>query len=183
MSEGLPLEELRDEHSVALDVMREASDEVRAITASAPSAWGPEADKLLWRLRELRRALVLHFRKEEEGLFPDVRAKVAEGAPPKDILAQFFGEQADDDLTAHHLLRQRTQALLSHLQELQRTGQLDAESCERLPALADSTSDLLQRHAEKENKLVFPMIERLLDESQMAAVRDRMGAISLGLKE
>jgi len=183
MSEGLPLEELRSEHDVALAVMRQVREEARAITASAPSTWSPGADKLVWRLRELRRALLLHFRKEEEGLFPDVRARVAEGAPPKDILAQFFGDQADDDLKAHHLLRQRTEALLRRLQELQRTGQLDAASCDPLPALADSTLDLLRRHAEKEHKLVFPMIERLLDESQIAAVRDRMRAISLGLAE
>jgi len=183
MSKGLPLEELRSEHDVALAVMREVRDEARAITASAPSTWSPGADKFLWRLRELRRALLLHFRKEEEALFPDVRAKVAEGAPAKDILGAFFGDQADDDLKAHHLLRQRTETLLDQLQELQRRGHLDAASCGPLAALADSTLDLLQRHADKEHKLVFPMIERLLDDSQIAAVRDRMRAISLGLAE
>ena len=179
MSKGLPLEELRSEHDVALAVMREVRDEARAITASAPSTWSPGADKFLWRLRELRRALLLHFRKEEEALFPDVRAKVAEGAPAKDILGAFFGDQADDDLKAHHLLRQRTEELLRHLQELQRTAQIEAASCDPLAALADSTLDLLQRHAEKEHRLVFPMIERLLDDSQIAAVRERMRAISL----
>lgn len=183
MSEGLPLEELRSEHEVALDVMRQVAEEARAITAGAPSEWGLEADRLLWRLRELRRALLLHFRKEEDGLFPDVRAQVAEGAPPKDILSQFFSDQADDDLKAHQLLRQRAQSLLRQLQELQRTGRLDVASCKPLPALADSALDLLRRHAQKEDRLIFPMVERLLDDNQIAAVRERMRAISLALEK
>jgi hemerythrin-like domain-containing protein len=54
---------------------------------------------------------------------------------------------------------------------------LDPETSGRLRGLTNATRDLLERHADKEHKLVFPMIERLLDPEQMAAAGERMRAL------
>ena len=172
MSDISPMEELRKEHESALEAMRGLADRVRTLAPGRQAA-----DDLGKQLSSLRQELLLHFRKEEEALFPDVREMVAEGAPKVDILSQFFSEEADDDLRAHYLLLRWTQELATLLAEVGRAGSLDSDSAGRVRGLVNATLDLLQRHADKEQKLVFPMIERLLDASQMAAVKERMRAI------
>ena len=174
MSERLPTDELRAEHEVALRGMGEvveASALLRSV--SSDKAW----EAVGARLGRLREGLLLHFRKEEEGLFPEVAAMAAQGAPRVDILGQFFGEQADDDLTAHALLRQRMDEMAAVVVEVVKRRRGGGSEAERLGTLVEATRDLLERHAGKEDRLVFPMIERVLSPEQMAAVRERMEAI------
>jgi iron-sulfur cluster repair protein YtfE (RIC family) len=126
----------------------------------------------------LEQAMLLHFRKEEEGLYPEVQRITAEGAPAVDILSQFFGQQADDDLTAHRLLRGRMREMLGLLEAVRGAREFDSGWSEGLRAVVGAAQDLLTRHARKEDTLVFPMIERLLDDAQMAAAGERMRIIA-----
>ena len=165
---------LRHEHDVAIGLMTSILDQARAF-ASSPSGSESSAD-MRTTLQELRGAMLLHFRVEEDGLYPDARQIAAEGAPRVDILTSFFNEESDDDLKAHALLRARLKELGAMLDRAHTDG-LSAELAARLASTAHVTHDLLSRHASKETTVIFPLIERFLDTAQMAAVEGRMRSI------
>jgi iron-sulfur cluster repair protein YtfE (RIC family) len=185
MRAGLPTDQLRREHEVALASMRQLRDACRESAewgcrgrpAVAHDASGKHMEGVGAMLSQVRSMLLLHFRKEEEGLFPDVQQMVSEGAPAVDIIAGFFREQSDDDLKAHTLLRGRMTEMGELLASLRSSETRCEETAKQLQLKAESTHDLLARHADKENTVVFPMIERLLDKPQMAVVVGRIQAI------
>jgi len=177
MDEKTPTDELRDEHEHARAAIAEFQRKIDVLCDGTDSSSPEVAGDLRNDLDQLCRSLLLHFRKEEEGLFPDVLQMVSRGAPRVDILGEFFGEETDDDLKAHHLLRGRLRQLRELLDAADKADGLDPETSGRLRALTSATRDLLERHADKEHKLVFPMIERLLDPEQMAAAGERMRAL------
>lgn len=180
MGEKTPTDELRNEHEHARAAIAEFQRKIDVLCAGPDSSWPEVAGDLRNDLDELCRALLLHFRKEEEGLFPEVIQMVSRGAPRVDILGEFFGEETDDDLKAHHLLRSRLRQLRELLDAADKADSLDPETSGRLRGLTDATRDLLERHIDKEHRLVFPMIERLLDSTQMAAAGERMRALQTG---
>ena len=170
MSERTPVDALRAEHEVVRGKMSELAEAVLGLRAEEGKQWGEVGEGLCSRAAELRDALVMHVRKEEEGLFPDVIGMVSRGAPRVDILSSFFGAEADDDLKAHTLLRSRLKEVAALLDGAEEAGECDTATAARL-------GTVLERHAKKEHELVFPMIERLLDDSQMAAVGERLAKI------
>lgn len=176
--ERSPTDELREEHDVALAEMARLRETAATLLRGGESVPEDAGDELSARLADLGRTLGLHFRKEEEGLFPEVQEMASEGAPRVDILSEFFGEEAEEDLMAHHLLRGRLREVGELVQGVAEAGEVDGESSGRLRGLVESMQDLLARHARKESELVFPMVERLLDEKQVAAVRERFAAIA-----
>ena len=178
MSERLPTDELRAEHDVALGQINELVEAAAGVRNRESRAWEEVGRGLRERVEELGGALLLHFRKEEEGLFTDVVAMVSKDAPRVDILAHFFEEEADDDLKAHTLLRGRLKELTALLDKAEKARKLEAEEAARFDLLANLARDLLERHAKKEHELVFPMIERLLDDEQMRAAWTRIREIS-----
>ena len=70
MSERTPVDALRAEHEVVRGKMKELADAVLSLPAEERKQWGEVGEGLRSRVAELREALVVHFRKEEEGLFP-----------------------------------------------------------------------------------------------------------------
>jgi len=177
MTEARPTDELRREHEKGVTAMRRLWEHCRDRPPVAHPTWAGHIASVGAALSELRSLLGMHFRKEEEGLFPDVRRMVSEGAPAVDIIASFFQDQSDEDLKAHSLLRSRMAEMADLAARLQsREGHCE-EAAKELEAKAAFTCDLLERHAGKENTAVFPLIERLLDKSQMSAVAERMQAI------
>lgn len=175
MSQRSPTEELREEHEFALSQLQQFAAAVGRATSSRE---GPEADALRARLNELEQRMLLHFRKEEEALYPELQKQVAKGAPRADILAQFFGEAADDDLTAHRLLRGRLREMQGLLAGAARAQQAEGYSLEGLQAVASASLDLLTRHIEKENGVIFPMVERLLAAAELATAAAHMRRIA-----
>jgi hemerythrin-like domain-containing protein len=180
MSGKSPTEELREEHETGLAQMRDLKTAIGSAGSAAEETGAEVAEDLRSRVETFQRAMLPHFRKEEEGLYPDVQGIAAAGAPAVDILSQFFGEAADDDITAHHLLRGRIREMLALLEATARLGNRGSQWVEGLLSVASASLDLLARHVEKENRLIFPMIERLLDGEQMAAAAARMRAIARG---
>jgi hemerythrin-like domain-containing protein len=174
MSSTSQLAILRHEHDVAIGLMTSILDQAQAFASSSSGSQSP-AD-MRRAMQELGDAMLLHFRVEEEGLYPRARQIAAEGAPRVDILTSFFNEESDDDLKAHALLRARLKELGAMLDRA-RTDGLSAELAARLASAAHATHDLLSRHASKETTLIFPLIERFLDTAQMAAVEERMRSI------
>lgn len=172
-----PTDELRREHEAILAQVTEFASAIDRITGRIRN-WDEVGAGIRRLLGAFRRPLLLHFRKEEEGLYPDVREAVSRGAPKGDILSQFFSEQADDDIVAHRLLRGRLRDVITKLDAFEQAGRAEAIAIDRLQALVHGALGLLQRHADREGTLVFPMIERLLPEDQMAAAADRIQAIA-----
>jgi len=180
MTTEAPLDKLRHDHAAATQAVKLVADLVADLTGAPPTAW-PDIGERLRGERRLRTSveglaqiLLPHFRLEEEVLFPQVRAMMSEGAPAVDILSQFLDGEADDDLTAHFLLRSRLRELTSVLDAGQQPGGLGADELAVIRTTTNLLADVLRRHAEKEHKLIFPMIERMLDPAQMAEVAERM---------
>jgi regulator of cell morphogenesis and NO signaling len=177
MSGTLPLQELNGEHqSLAADV-RQIEAAVREIGAAQAPSWAEDARTLRDQVEMFRRALAMHFRREEEGLFPDAQRMVADQAGPGDALSQFFAEEADEDTSAHASLRTRVKDVLSLAEAMTRATGPDQESLGRLRALVSTTRSLLESHADRESKIIFPMIARALNDDQMEQVARRMNQL------
>jgi regulator of cell morphogenesis and NO signaling len=177
MSGTLPLQELNGEHqSLAADV-RQIEAAVREIGAAQAPSWAEDARTLRDQVEMFRRALAMHFRREEEGLFPDAQRMVADQAGPGDALSQFFAEEGDEDTSAHASLRTRVKDVLSLAEAMTRATGPDQESLGRLRALVSTTRSLLESHADRESKIIFPMIARALNDDQMEQVARRMNQL------
>jgi hemerythrin-like domain-containing protein len=128
-------------------------------------------------LELLSRRLRVHFRREEEGVFPEAQRMVSEGAQGADVFGRFFAQEAEDDMGAHAALARRANEMAEMLGQMQDAGGPDEASARRLLVLAKLTATLLERHAAKEDTLIFPMIEKSLTPAQVDEVRDRLRAL------
>lgn len=174
MADDSQLDLLLQEHDAARKLIEALHDEVRALGSSRTEAASLSACRNC--LDSLREALLLHFRVEEEGLFPDVQRIVGEGAPKVDILSSFFGDESEEDLKAHTLLRARMKEFADLCEQAQ-SSSADENAAARLQHVLELTRDLLLRHAEKESTTIFPLITRLLTPEQRSAVEDKMRSI------
>jgi hemerythrin-like domain-containing protein len=102
---------------------------------------------------------------------------ISGGAQGADVFGRFFAEEAEDDMGAHATLSERTSKLLSILADLEALGGVDEATSRKLLAIGNATAGLLQRHAAKEDSLIFPMIERSLTPGQVEQVSARLEKI------
>jgi hemerythrin-like domain-containing protein len=173
-----PIDELGEEHESLRAHARDIQEAVRGLGAGTGAAWADVGRNLEESVRMFRRSLLLHFRREEEGLFPEARRLLAERAKRADVMSRFFAEEGEDDMSAHTSLASRTDDTLALLRQIEEAGMLDEESLRRLRTLVNTTISLLERHAEKEKRLIFPMIERSLDPLDVEEVRKRMSGLT-----
>jgi hemerythrin-like domain-containing protein len=179
MTDTSQLAILRQEHELAIALLASLQEQVRALASSSSAS--PSSADCQAQLSQLRSAMLLHFRIEEEGLYPDVKRIAAEGAPKVDILTAFFGDESDDDLKAHTLLRARLREAAGVFDQAQ-AGGMSRELASRLGNTLEMTHDLLNRHASKETTLIFPLVERLLGAAQRAAVEEKMWSLRQSAK-
>ncbi len=172
-----PMQELTKEHQTLLADVKGLQTAVRSLDAGAALSWAQQARTLRDQFEMLRRALSLHFRREQEGLFPDAQTVVAEKGRRGDALSQFFAEEGEDDLNAHASLMTRTQEMLSLADRMAQSAAPDNQSLGRLRTLVSVTANLFERHADKESKIIFPMIARALDDDQMEQVARRLARL------
>jgi len=171
-----PFEDLKEEHVALLTEMNDIQSSVRGLMGEEAAALGGGAvlrDELEIFLRQLR----IHFRREEEGLFPEAKRMISEGAQGADVFGSFFGEEAEDDMSAHAALARRAKEMLEIAVQMEDAGRPDESSAQKLRALAALTSGLLQRHAAKEDTLIFPMLEKGLKPDQVDQVSERLKEI------
>lgn len=182
MSELSAMDELRSEHASALAYLAELMSAVEQL-GDHVAQWPEVGPGLRDRFDVARRSLLLHLRKEEEGLYPLVQHLATATrpgqprAPELDVLRRFFGDEADDDLTAHQLLRVRCRELSSMLDAFAAAGRAEPAGVSRFRSTVERAQDLVARHTEKEGQVIFPLIERLLDKDQLASARERIRAI------
>jgi hemerythrin-like domain-containing protein len=147
---GAALAILRDEHRIilrALDALEVAARRLRAGTALPDGWWREIAD---WLAAFADRT---HHAKEERALFP---AMVAAGLPS--------GDGPIGTMLAEHV---EGRALLRAMADADAGGRADA---------AERYLDLLRAHIDKENGVLFPLAEALLDEPTSRALDRRFAA-------
>jgi len=177
MTDRSPIDELRADHAALTAAMQTVADCLARLSDAAATPWAGAGDELLAKVEDLRGLLLLHFRREEEALFPEVIAMISQGAPRVDILSQFFSGEADDDLTAHTIIRSRIRELCEAMTEAHRAADIKPDGVRGMRTTVNLAADILRRHMEKEHTIIFPMIERMLDEAQMTKVGQGMGRI------
>ncbi|MFB3883383.1 MAG: hemerythrin domain-containing protein [Armatimonadota bacterium] len=171
-----PFGELADDHMALVVDMGDLQGAVRRLnqpslgTLDSGNQIADMLDAFQWRLR-------VHFRREEEGVFPEAHRIISEGSKGADVFGRFFGEEAEDDMSAHSALARRVNEMTEIAAHIASSGASDQAAARRLLALVNLTANLLQRHADKEDRLIFPMIENSLTPEQVGAVRDRLRQI------
>ena len=175
-----PIEHLLYEH---IEIMAQIGDlraAARDLAAHGEAAL-PEALPVLRRIGHmLETQLALHARKEDEALFPAIEAALgADGSPTiamreehKDIHAQ--GELMRQ--TLRELNEVQHPAIESGGARL-RSLAADGGSAASLRATAEEIIDRLDAHFSKEEQMLFPMTENLLDEDTLNAVGAQMEAM------
>ncbi len=177
MTASTPIEELREEHASLLNDAREIQGAVSALGAGTGAAWADIGGTLADSVEMLRRGLLIHFCREEVGLFPEARRMIAGPARAAKAIGRFLAGESEEDVGAHAALASRTEDTLALLREIEERGKLFEQSLWRLRTLVGITISLLERHLEKEESIVFPMIERSLDPVELREVRKRMSGL------
>lgn len=173
MSETSPTNELRKEHQLVLADIAAAHEMMQGLGAGPEAPQGFFSASFRARLDMFRQGILVHFRREEECLYPAANAMVSAGARGADLLGRFFNSEAEDDMQAHQVIRTRTNEIMS-LFDAGTRGELNAMSVAHLRTITGLTKSLLERHALKEDNMIFPLIERGLTFEELAAVSDRM---------
>jgi hemerythrin-like domain-containing protein len=168
-----PFDELREEHVALLVDARDLQASLRGLAQPEAATLGG-GSLIRDTLDIFQRRLRMHFRREEEGVYPDAERMVSEGAQGADVFGRFFAQEAEDDMSAHATLARRAQEMLEMATQIEGAGGPDEASARRMLALANLTASLLERHAAKEDTLIFPMIQKSLTPAQVDAVRDRL---------
>jgi len=171
-----PFDDLNEEHRALMNEAGELKSTIRNLTGQETSSLG-SASVVRDELEMFRKKLRIHFRREEEALFPEARRIISEGARGADVFGSFFAEEAEDDMSAHAVLTSRVNEMLEIANQLDERGRPDEETARRLLSLVNLTSSLLERHAAKEDTLIFPMLEKSLTSEQVDDVRSRVQQI------
>ncbi|HZY43788.1 MAG TPA: hemerythrin domain-containing protein [Anaerolineae bacterium] len=175
-----PIKQLLQEH---VEIMAQIADlrmAARDLTIRGDAAL-PESLPVLRRIGHMMETqLALHARKEDEALFPAIEAALgADGSPTIPM------RQEHKDIHAQGELMRQT---LRELNEVQhpaiesggarlRSLAADGDSAASLRATAEEIIDLLDAHFGKEEQMLFPMTESLLDEGTLNAVGAKMEAM------
>jgi len=171
-----PFEDLKDEHVALVTEMSDIQSSVRGLMGGEAGSLGSGA-VLRDELEMFQRRLRIHFSREEEGLFPEAKRMISEGAQGADVFGSFFAEEAEDDMSAHAALAQRADEMLGIAVQMEAVGRPDESSVKKLRAVAALTAGLLDRHAAKEDTLIFPMLEKGLKPDQVDQVSERLKEI------
>jgi hemerythrin-like domain-containing protein len=177
------LDQLREEHESILrqvDVVRQRLAQLSGKPEADSASAVAECQKAVLRLR---RAFLVHRCREEVGLFPEVELLISEGTARVDIVRDFLYGEAEDDILAHLEIEQNLTKMGELIEGPRRRDTTGAETLGAISALSQATLALLERHAQKEDSLVFPMMVRMLSEEQLGAVGRRLDELCLDVRE
>lgn len=154
-----PLEQLRHEHRDIMTQMADLRVVVRDLTTRGEAAL-PDALPVLRRIAVLTETqLARHAQQEDEALFPALERLLGADSSPTSAMR---AEHADI----------HTQA--ASLRSLLATGSPAAA----LRACAEDLIAQLDSHFAREEEMLFPMIEELLDDTTLAEVGRKMEALA-----
>ncbi len=177
-----PIEHLLQEHR---DIMSQVADLRQAVAdlSARGEAALPEALPVFRRMgRMMETQLAQHARKEDDALFPALDAIIgAESGPTYVMRAEHKEIHGQGELlrqTLHELNaveHPKIEAGGAKLRELAAKG----GSAETLKTNAEEIIRLLDMHFGKEEQILFPMAENMLDEETLDDVWMKMAAIVL----
>jgi hemerythrin-like domain-containing protein len=170
-----PFDDIREEHISLLTEMNEVQSAIRGLTGREMGTLGQQV-VVRDVLEMFRQRFRLHCRREEEALFPEASRLVSEGARGADIFGSFFTSEAEDDMSAHATITGHVNEMIALADAMQEPDSADDAARKLLP-LASLTAGLFQRHAAKEDTLIFPMLEKSLTSDQVEQVRARLQEI------
>ncbi len=167
------LEVLRREHDRALEkisLLRAASLclKLGAATSGSP-IWGKGIDHLAKVINFIDTDIRLHFRREEEVLFPLLAKHLPSEKSPVHLL-----------LDDHNDIWQSVDQLKEKLGELQAGSCKSAEAtAEQVQGISGRIEHLLKEHIKKENESLLPMAKGLLDEAELKEFTAKWKLVSL----
>jgi regulator of cell morphogenesis and NO signaling len=171
-----PIEHLLYEHVEIMDQMTDLRAAANDLSLRGEAAL-PETLPMLRHIGHMMETqLALHARKEDEALFPAIEAALGGDSPTIPM------RQEHRDIHAQGELMRQT---LREINEVQhpaieagsarlRSLAADGGSAASLRATAEEIIDLLETHFSKEEQMLFPMAENLLDAETLNAVGAKM---------
>lgn len=151
-----PISELMDEHQAVLRLLEETSFLLAKAQASDQAQWVSRLDAMS---AFFQNDVALHFRKEEEALFPAMEKHIGRENGPIAVMLQ--------EHKAHN-------ALLSHL-----GAAVAARDLEKVRSVWSDFSELLTMHIMKEDNILFPMANRMFSPGEKSEVGQKMGTLCL----
>jgi hemerythrin-like domain-containing protein len=162
-----PTETLKHEHEIVLLILGAAEREARSIRETG-SAHVPEIEEMVDFFKNFVDRC--HHSKEERHLFPRMEARgLPTGAGPVAVM-----------LYEHEQGRAVVRAISDAIARI-KGG--ERQAAEGLADALSEYSELLRNHIFKENKVLFPMADRMLstqDQSELATAFDRVEAEEMG---
>ena len=168
-----PLEVLRREHDRAqekISLLRAASLclKLGAATAGSP-IWGKGIDHLAKVIEFIDKDIRLHFRREEEVLFPLLEKHLGLEKSPTRLLLGEHGE-----------IWQVFAQLQGKLAGLQGDAcQSNEAVAEQVQEISSRVEHLLNEHIKKENESLLPLAKGLLGEAELKEFSDKWKSVSL----
>jgi hemerythrin-like domain-containing protein len=164
----------RDHRSLATN-LQSLHETIQHLSPS-PSASADEvvSGRLRGRFQVLYLGLTHHFRQEEQGLYPEARPLISQGARGADVFGQFFAAEAEEDHGCHAVIASRVEGITDLLQEAEQAGELGADQIARLRSIMGLVRGIFDRHADKEDRFIYPMLQQSLDFDQRTRVRQRL---------
>ena len=175
-----PIEHLLQEHR---DIMSQVADLRRAVTdlSARGEAALPEALPVFRRIgRMMETQLAQHARKEDEALFPALEAIIgAEDGPTAVMRQEHKSIHGRGELLRRtlHELNEVEHPLIVAGGETMRSLTASGGTADSLRANAQEIIELLDMHFVKEEQILFPMAQNMLDEGQMEEIGKQMEAI------
>lgn len=168
-----PIEHLLQEHRDILAQIADLRAAIRDLDARGNAAL-PQALPVLRRIGHMMETqLALHAKKEDEAFFPAIEAVIgAEGGPTAVMRIEHKDIHARGELlrkTLHEVNQVEHPAIEAGGEKLRALATGDG-SAETLRAAAAEIVELLDLHFGKEEQILFPMAEQMLDESSLAEV-------------
>lgn len=177
-----PVQHLLDEHVEILAEFARLEGAVQALEEQGEGALAGALPVFREVGQMMSGRLERHARKEDEALFPAVEAAIGSGSPTG-VMRDEHRNIHEQSLLFRETLRQLNEVEHpkielggNRLRRLTREG----NDFQQLIVTAREILDLVAVHFEKEEQVLFPMVDNLLSSAEQAAVARKMEAINDG---
>jgi regulator of cell morphogenesis and NO signaling len=150
-----PIEELKDEHQSVLKLLAEMGSIMGSAHELSQEQWQGFLQKAC---AFFRKDVALHFKKEEDALFPAMGKRLGHGSGPIAVM-----------LSEHEQHNQ----LLGRL-----CGAVGAADLKTTREVWADFNPLLTMHIMKEDNILFPMAANILGAAEWTAVGEKMAALN-----
>jgi regulator of cell morphogenesis and NO signaling len=175
-----PIEQLRQEHRDIMAQLADLRTAVADLNARGEAAL-PAARPVLVRIGQMMATqLAQHARKEDEALFPAMEAVIGTEAGPTQAMRLEHAEIHEQGALLRQTLYELNVVEHPRIEEGGATLRALAasnDSADTLRINAEEIIRLLDMHFGKEEQILFPMAENMLDEAQLAEVSRKIEAM------